>query len=52
MAKTILITGGSRGIGAATARMAAQQGYAVCITYRQNHTAAEQVVAAIRAAGG
>lgn len=48
----MLITGGSRGIGAATARLAAQAGYAVCITYRQNQAAADAVIADIAAAGG
>jgi len=50
--RTLLITGGSRGIGAATARMAAQRGYAVCVTYLENRPAAGAVVEAIRAAGG
>lgn len=48
----MLITGGSRGIGAATARLAAQAGYAVCITYRQNQAAADAVIADIAAVGG
>lgn len=39
----MLITGASRGIGAATARLAAQQGYALAINYRQNHQAAAQL---------
>jgi len=50
--KVLLITGGSRGIGAATARLAAQRGYAVAINYRRNVEAAEQLVAEIRSAGG
>ncbi len=50
--KTILITGGSRGIGAATARLAAQQGYAVCINYAANIAAAQAVCDAILASGG
>ena len=49
---TVLITGGARGIGAATARLAAARGFAVAVHYRQQREAAEQVVAAIRAAGG
>ena len=48
----ILITGASRGIGAATAKLAAQRGYAVCVNYRQNETAARKVVDEIVAAGG
>jgi NAD(P)-dependent dehydrogenase (short-subunit alcohol dehydrogenase family) len=52
MPDILLVTGGSRGIGAATARLAAQCGYAVCITYRQNQAAADAVVAGITAAGG
>ena len=48
----VLITGGSRGIGAATARLAAQQGYAVCVNYRTAREAAESVVGEITAAGG
>lgn len=50
--KIILVTGGSRGIGAATARLAAKREYAVCINYRSNHAAAEAVVQAIEQAGG
>src|SRR5215217_1118590 len=52
MSKIILVTGGSRGIGAATARLAAQRGYTVCLTYLQNQAAAQAVVASISAAGG
>ena len=52
MGKAIVITGGGRGIGAATARLAAERGYAVCVNYRQNREAAEQVVSQIQAAGG
>ena len=48
----ILITGGSRGIGAATARLAAQAGYTVCIGYVSNQAAAHQVVTDIQAQGG
>ena len=50
--KVLIVTGGSRGIGAATAALAAERGYAVCVNYRKNQAAAEAVVAAIRAAGG
>ena len=52
MNKVLIVTGGSRGIGAATARLAAQRGYAVCVNYRKNQAAAEAVVAEIEAAGG
>jgi NAD(P)-dependent dehydrogenase (short-subunit alcohol dehydrogenase family) len=50
--KVILITGGSRGIGAATAVLAADQGYAVCINYVNNQDAADRVVDAIKERGG
>lgn len=50
--KVIVITGGSRGIGAATAQLAAVQGYAVCINYVHNRAAADAVVAAIENSGG
>lgn len=52
MNKTVLITGGGRGIGAACARLAAQQGYQVCISYRSDDAAAANVVRAIEEAGG
>jgi len=52
MQKIILITGASRGIGAATALQAAQRGYAVCVNYRQNADAAEKVIEQIKSAGG
>jgi len=52
MNPVLLVTGGSRGIGAATARLAAQRGYAVAVNYRANAAAAETVVAGIAAAGG
>src|SRR3954467_14570000 len=47
----LVITGGSRGIGAATALLAAQRGYAVCLNYRTQRAAAESVVRDITAAG-
>ncbi|CAG2127987.1 SDR family oxidoreductase [Cupriavidus plantarum] len=47
----ILITGGSRGVGAATARLAAAKGYDVAISYVSNESAAEAVVADIKATG-
>lgn len=52
MDKVILITGSSRGIGASTAIMAAEQGYKVCINYRSNTTAATAVVKQIEGMGG
>jgi NAD(P)-dependent dehydrogenase (short-subunit alcohol dehydrogenase family) len=48
----VLVTGGSRGIGAATAQQAAAAGWAVCLTYRSEQAAAAAVVAGIEAAGG
>lgn len=48
----LIVTGGSRGIGAATARLGAQRGYAVIVNYAGNVTAAEQVCADIIKAGG
>lgn len=50
--KVLLVTGGSRGIGAAVARLAAQNGYAVCLSYLSNRDAADEVVASIAAKGG
>lgn len=49
--QTVLITGSSRGIGAATARLFAQYGYSVCINYRNDRAAAETVAQEVRAAG-
>lgn len=46
-----LITGASRGIGAATARLFAQQGYALGLNYHQNHAAAAALASELRAAG-
>jgi NAD(P)-dependent dehydrogenase (short-subunit alcohol dehydrogenase family) len=48
----VLITGASRGIGAATALLAAQAGYAVAVNYRANSLAADEVVRQIRAMQG
>src|SRR5262252_4134157 len=50
-APVLLITGASRGIGAATARLAAQHGYDVAVNYLQDRTSADAVVADITAAG-
>jgi NAD(P)-dependent dehydrogenase (short-subunit alcohol dehydrogenase family) len=50
--RVLLITGGSRGIGAATALLAAQDGWAVAVNYASNQAAANQVVQAIAQAGG
>jgi NAD(P)-dependent dehydrogenase (short-subunit alcohol dehydrogenase family) len=47
----VVVTGGSRGIGAATACLAGTRGYAVCVNYRQDQRAAEDVVRAIEASG-
>ncbi len=52
MDRVIIITGASRGIGAATARLAAAQGYAVGVNYLHHRTAADAVVAHIQAGGG
>lgn len=52
MPGVVLITGGGRGIGAATAALAATRGYAVCVNYRSNADAANAVTAAIADAGG
>jgi NAD(P)-dependent dehydrogenase (short-subunit alcohol dehydrogenase family) len=49
--KVVLITGGSRGIGAATARLAAARGYDVCVNFRRNKEAAGAVVKEIEAGG-
>ena len=49
MAGVMLITGGSRGIGAATARLAAQRGYKVALNYVHNKAAAEKLAREIGA---
>jgi len=48
----MLITGASRGIGAATARLTAGRGYAVCVNYLRNGVAAQKVVTDIEQNGG
>jgi len=52
MDKVLLVTGASRGIGAATALLAAQRGYAVAVNYHRHAAAAQVVVDAIHASGG
>jgi NAD(P)-dependent dehydrogenase (short-subunit alcohol dehydrogenase family) len=52
LSKIVLITGASRGIGAATALLAARQGYAVAVNYTANSLAADEVVRKIRQGGG
>ena len=51
-AAVLLVTGGSRGIGAATGLAAAKAGYAVAVNYQSNSLAADQVVRGIRDSGG
>jgi NAD(P)-dependent dehydrogenase (short-subunit alcohol dehydrogenase family) len=50
--KVMLVTGGSRGIGASIAKLAAAAGYKVAVNYVRNAQAAEEVVQAIRKGGG
>ena len=50
--RTLLVTGGGRGIGAAIAELAARRGYAVCVNYRRDAASAQAVVERIRQAGG
>jgi len=52
MRKVMLITGASRGIGAATARLAAARGYALCLNYQRQAAAAQALVSKITRAGG
>jgi NAD(P)-dependent dehydrogenase (short-subunit alcohol dehydrogenase family) len=52
MQKVVVITGGSRGIGATTAHLAAERGYAVCVNYHHNRKAADTVVSRIERTGG
>ena len=50
--KVLIVTGGSRGIGAATARLAGRQGYRVCVNYFRGASGAEAVAGDIAAGGG
>jgi NAD(P)-dependent dehydrogenase (short-subunit alcohol dehydrogenase family) len=50
--RILIVTGGSRGIGAATARLAAQRGYAICVNYVHNQLTAHSVVDEIKGKGG
>ena len=52
MTGCLIVTGGSRGIGAATARLAAARGWRVCLSYERDERAAASVVQAIEQAGG
>jgi NAD(P)-dependent dehydrogenase (short-subunit alcohol dehydrogenase family) len=52
MRKVVLVTGGSRGIGAATCILAAQKGWDVAVNYTANAQAADTVVQQVQAAGG
>jgi len=52
MSGVAIVTGSGRGIGAATAKLAARRGYAVCVNYLKNEARADAVVAEIRAGGG
>ena len=51
-AGVVIVTGGGRGIGAATARLAGERGHPVCVNYRANRAAAQGVVRAIEDSGG
>ncbi|MFT5218894.1 MAG: NAD(P)-dependent dehydrogenase (short-subunit alcohol dehydrogenase family) [Planctomycetota bacterium] len=51
MSKVILITGSSRGIGAATAMLAAQKGFSLCLNYHQSKAAAEALLDKVKALG-
>jgi NAD(P)-dependent dehydrogenase (short-subunit alcohol dehydrogenase family) len=50
--RILIVTGGSRGIGAATALLAAQRGYAVCVNYVQDRIAAQSITDEIKERGG
>jgi len=48
----MIVTGASRGLGAAIARLAGRRGYAVCVNYAHDAARAEEAVRAIRVDGG
>ena len=50
--RTLIVTGGSRGIGASVARLAGSRGYSVAVNYQSNEAAAQKLVEKIRSAGG
>ena len=52
MSQIFIVTGASRGIGAATARLAGERGHAVCVNYLRAESAAMEIAAEIRGAGG
>ena len=52
MPPVLIVTGGGRGIGAATARLAARRGYAVCVNYLQDHEQAAKIVHEIERENG
>lgn len=52
MKKVAIVTGASRGIGAATAKLLAENGYAVCVNYMNSEAQANDVVQSIKSAGG
>ena len=52
MRKVVIVTGGSRGIGATTCRLLAAQDYSVCVNYRSRADEAQAVVSAIESSGG
>ena len=52
MTGILVVTGSSRGIGAATARLGAAAGYAVCVNYNESEEDAEEIVRAVTAVGG